>query len=209
IWRDVAIHPHRLGKLRIMLIALESSLAEQIATLHAAMLLCLRQRVYFFRDLHLHSGQETLAIARPEWIRIESDPFKERRNTTTAISQRQGNRIVGMARRDISGRHNGSSRGGLDLDQIGNDIEIDVVAHLLGHLVDGAKIVGANAQLLGRRGTDQRDIVPCDLALKIWSFLEPRIVRVSPVVHASALEKEKFDPLGPRLYFPPAPRGGA
>ena len=34
------------------------------------------------------------------------------------------------------------------------------------------------------------------LRLKIWSFLKPRIVRVSPVVHAIALEKDKLDAFG-------------
>ena len=198
IRRNVTIHAHGLRKLRIIFVAFERALAEQIATLHAAMLLSLGEWIGLAGHFHFHTREKTQCLRRAKRIRIESNAIQKSGDTRSSVTQRKGNGIVRVTRSHES-RGNDGTPGRLDLDQVRDDVKIDVVAQLFRNLVERAKIVGLDAEFLCSGRADESDIVPGDLRFEIRSFLKPRVVGIAAIVHTAALEENQLQPVRSRF----------
>ena len=96
IRRDVTIHAHRLGKGVIFLEALESSLANEVTTFHATMLLGLRERVITIGDDTSDTTGEPHGICAANRIGIEADVFHESGNVFATVAESDGERVIGM-----------------------------------------------------------------------------------------------------------------
>ena len=191
IFGDVTIHPHRLGEGVVFIIALNGSLANEVAAFHAAMFLGLSQRVVAIRNFERDTAQEEHGVRRTKRIGIEADIFHESRNAFASVAEGYRERVVGMTGSDHRGRFEGliTIR---DFHDICDEVIVDIVAHLLSNIAEDIEIVGFDAEFFGRRGADEDGIIPSQLGDKIRSLNEPRVIRIAPVIHAGALQENKF-----------------
>ena len=126
--RNVAIHAHRLGELGIFLVSLERALAKQVTTLHATVLLSLSKWVRFACNLYFHTCAETLGVCRAERVCIESDSVEKSGNTCAPITERKRDGIVSVTWSHV-GRCSYRGVPGFDFNDVGDDVEVDVVAN--------------------------------------------------------------------------------
>ena len=191
IFWNVTIHPHRLDEGVVFVIALDGSLTNKIAAFHAAVFLSLGEWVVAIGDFDGDTTEEKHRVGRTERVGIEAHIFHERGNALASVAECDGKRVVGMTRSDHRGRFEGliTIR---DFHDICKEVVVDIVAHFFSDLTEDIEIVGFDAESFGRRGADEDGIIPSQLGDKIRSLNEPRVIRIAPVIHAGALQENKF-----------------
>ena len=191
IRRDVTIHAHRLGKGIVFLEALECSLANEVTTFHAAMLLGLRERVIPIGHNTSDTACEAHCFCSAHRIGVEADVFHEGGNVFASVAERNGERVIGVTGSYESSGFN-RSLAIADLHDVRDEIVVDFVAHFFGNLFERTEVIGLDSEFLRGSWADHDRVVPSHFRNKIGSFNEPGIVGVASVIDASALKEYQF-----------------
>ena len=191
IFWDVTIHTHRLGEGVVFIVALDGSLANEIAAFHAAVLLGLSQRVVAIRDFKGDTAQEEHGVRRTKRVGIESHIFHESRNAIASVTESYRERVVGMARGDDCSGFDGFFPV-RDFHDVSDEVIVDIVAHLLSNIAEDIEIVGFDAEFFCGSWTNHHRVVPSDFGYKVGCFNEPRVIGIAPVIHARALKENKL-----------------
>ena len=191
IRRDVTIHAHLLGEGVVFSVAVNRSLTDEIAAFHAAMLLGLSHRVVAVRDLESHSAEEKHGVGGAERISIETNTIHQSGNALASVTERDRERVVSVAGSDDRCGFDGFFAIG-NFHDVGDEVVIDIIAHLLGDITEDIEVVGFDAELLGRGWAHKHSVVPGQFSDKIRRLDEPRVIGIASIVHAGALQENKF-----------------
>ena len=223
--RRLRVDADFLHERRIIVIFFERSLADDPAAFHRVVLLRDCQRVSLVELLDLDSGDKSRRGRRAQLVDVEPGAIghpERRRNLLVflrgrsqarcraTVAERDGQRLVMLARRDENGQFHAATIGRRHLDHRISRHRIDGnVLHRfpkdrafriigrsrlnvgVGHVADIA--VGrhdVHAECRGRFGTEIERVVPRELGHRLGQFLEPAVVGVATVIDRAEDEVE-------------------
>ena len=195
IWRDVTIHAHLLGEGVVFIVTVNRSLTNEIAAFHAAMLLGLSHRVVAVRDLESHSAEEKHGVGGAKRVGIETNTIHQRGNALASVTEGDRERVVSVTGCDHRRGFDGFFAIG-NLHNVGDEVIVDIIAHLLGDITEDIEVVGFDAELLGRGWAHEHSVVPSQFGDKIRSLDKPGVVGIASIVHAGALQENEFQGIG-------------